>query len=74
MVENSYFASSFPILILAALGATPLPKEAATQVLGLDKTNAFTTVLKCLFVLALLAASTIVLVNSGYTPFIYSSF
>ncbi len=73
-MSDSYFASSFPIMILAAIGATPIPKEAAGIVLGLDKTNVFTTILKCLFVLALLIASTVVLVESGYTPFIYSSF
>ena len=74
-ISDMYFANSFPLLLIAALGATPIPKEAVFSLIGREgENNIFKTVLKCLFMSALLVSSTIYLVNMGYTPFIYAQF
>lgn len=67
-----YFNQNFPLLFIAAVGCTSFPKLCVAQLFPEDR--AFSVVAKCVFVLALLAASTVCLVTLGYTPFIYQSF
>ncbi len=62
-----------PLLLIAAIGSTPLLKACAKRLLDCVPPRAG-DVLRAVAVLALLAISTVYLVNATYTPFIYGKF
>ena len=71
-ISSMYFTNTYPMLIIAILGATAIPKTLANKIF--KKNTAVTTIAKCIFMLALLCASVAFIVSLGYTPFIYESF
>lgn len=72
-VSKIYFDANLPLILVAIVGATPFPRICARQILGDGECGAV-TVIKVVFMLALLVVSTLFMVNSGYTPFIYQNF
>ena len=69
-----YLRSYAAVLILAALGATPLPKRAAER-LGSTRAGAMVVdVLEPLVLVSVLAVSTGYLVDGSFNPFLYFRF
>ena len=62
------------VLLLAAIGATPLPKAAVTRLSATRVGNILVSVLTPLFMVALLAVSTAYLVDGSFNPFLYFRF
>ena len=71
-ISTMYIANTYPMIIIAILGSTSLPKKLANKIF--KKNTAVTTIAKCIFMIALLCASVAFIVALGYTPFIYESF
>ncbi len=71
-ISSIYWYSTFPWILIAAVGCTSFPKTCAKQIFPED--SMITTIAKCVFMLAVLGVSSYYLVINGYTPFIYQSF
>ncbi len=78
--QTGYYLRSYAIVILiAAIGATPLPTKLITmlqsKMLGTDKaTIAVWSILEIVFVLGLLIICTAFLVDGSFNPFLYFRF
>lgn len=66
--------SYFVILLLAALGATPLPKAAVARISATRAGGKLVSILTPLFMAALLLVCTAYLVDGSFNPFLYFRF
>ena len=71
-IAEIYYNSTLPMILIAIVGCTSFPKTSAKLIF--DEDSSVTTIMKCIFMLALLCASVAYIVSLGYTPFIYQSF
>ncbi len=71
-ISSMYYNNTLPMLLIAGIGCTSFPKTCTKLIF--DEDTAVTTIVKCLFMLAILVVSVIFIVSLGYTPFIYESF
>ena len=73
--QGLYSLSSYlVVLVLAALGATPLPKMLFTRFAATPAGGKLTPILSLLFMVALLLVSTAYLVDGSFNPFLYFRF
>lgn len=68
-----YLHDNLLLIVVACLGSTPLVKRISDRLYA-KLPGALTELLRCCFVLLLLALCTLFLVNSTYNPFIYFRF
>lgn len=66
--------SYFVILLLAVVGATPLPKAAVARISATRAGGKLVSILTPLFMAALLLVSTAYLVDGSFNPFLYFRF
>ncbi len=73
--QTLYYLSSYAVLlVIAVIGATPLPKKLAERFAGSAAGARAMTVLQPVILLALLAVCTAYLVDGSFNPFLYFRF
>lgn len=73
--EALYYLRSFaPVILIAVVGATPLPKKLVQKFLTSPKTGVLCNVLEPVVLLVLLLAVTAYLVDGSFNPFLYFRF
>jgi len=73
--ESLYYLRSYaPLLVAAAIGATPLPKLAAEKLSSLKRGSIIMSVLEPVVLLLLLAVCTAFLIDGSFNPFLYFRF
>ena len=69
-----YFGSNLAVLIIAALGATPLCKNAVNRLCKSNRGNALLAILEPVLLVILLLLCTAYLVDGSFNPFLYFRF
>ena len=70
-----YYLSSYAfILVLAAVGATPLPKKLTEKIKNTKAGNIFFTIASPVFAAVIIILCTAYLVDGSFNPFLYFRF
>ena len=69
-----YLKSYLVVLVIAAIGATPLPKKAAAYIEKGKKTNTLFNVAEPIVLMLLLVVCTAFLIDGSFNPFLYFRF
>ncbi|MGB4648873.1 MAG: hypothetical protein WBH87_06185, partial [Acetivibrionales bacterium] len=73
--EAIYYLKSYSVILLvAAVGATPLPRMAVDRLKGLKKINRLANILEPAVQVSLLLLVTAYLVDGSFNPFLYFRF
>ena len=73
--EQLYYLLSFAvILIVAVIGATPLPKKIISKIENKNVGNLIISIAEPIFLVVVTVLSTAYLVDGSYNPFLYFRF